>query len=109
MRFRGKGEGHMSKQPLNWRKLPSHLCYLAGPAEKYGGYQFDDRIYDYLTNDMTEQDRVELRTVAERIESDSAEIEAWLDDYNMTVHDEAGLIYFLHHFIALANDGNFLD
>lgn len=99
----------MRKQPLNWTKLPTHLHYLAGPAEKYGRYQFEDRIFDYLMNDMTEQDRVELRAIAERMLPDEPAINAWLDKYNMTVHDEAGLVYFLGHLIALANDGGFLD
>ncbi len=92
---------------LDWSKLPPALRDLSGSAEVYGAYQFDDRIWDFLEN-MTEDERVELRALDERMSRDWDAIERWLDDYRMTEHREAALVYFTAHLLALANDGEFL-
>jgi hypothetical protein len=79
---------------LNWSKLPQSLQYLAGPAEVYGGLQFDDPIYEFLQNRMTADEQAELRALNHRYRQDWDEINRWLDEFPMTKHAEARLVYF---------------
>ena len=37
-----------ARPPLDWTKLPESLRWIAPYAEKYGQYQYDDRIMDFL-------------------------------------------------------------
>jgi hypothetical protein len=89
---------------LDWGKLPQSLRYLAGPAEVYGGYQFDEPIYQFLTERMTEDERVELRALSQRAGQDEEAINRWLDEFSMTEHPEARLVYFTRHLVGTAAD-----
>jgi hypothetical protein len=93
---------------LEWSKLPKEISYLASPAEKYGVYQFEEKIYTFLRG-MSEDDRRELKALLGRIIKDDTPINAWLDEYEITNHREAALVYFMNHLIALANEGGFLQ
>ncbi|MBL8799530.1 MAG: hypothetical protein JNM56_36950 [Planctomycetia bacterium] len=93
--------------PLNWDKLPSGLRYLVVPAEKYGSLQFDEKIYEFGES-MSEADRQALRKVAMQMLESEAEIDQFLNEYRMTEHPEAQLVYFLGHLIALLTDAGFL-
>jgi hypothetical protein len=94
---------------LDWTKLPPDLAYLAGPAEKYGHYQIEDKIFDFLRT-MSEDDKRELTALlAPRTEGEAAQLEEWLDKYRITKHPEARLVYFLGYLLALANEGGFLS
>ena len=81
-------------EKLDWSKLPSSLRYLAGPAEVYGSLQFDDRIYEFLQERMTADEQAELRALSQRYGQDSEAIDRWLDEFRMTKHPEARLVYF---------------
>jgi hypothetical protein len=94
----------MSERELDWTKLPSHLRYLAGPVEKYGKYQFEIRICDYLEQEMTEAEKYELVRLGARMSKDSEAIERWLDEYNMAEHEESGLVYFTMCLLAHGHD-----
>jgi hypothetical protein len=91
-------------EALNWNKLPLALRYLAGPAEVYGGYQFDDPIYEFLQKRMTREEQAELRELSRRMGQDWETIDRWLDEYPMTVHAEARLVYFTGHLVGTAAD-----
>jgi hypothetical protein len=91
---------------LDWNKLPSTLAYLAEPAEKYGRYQFEDKIFEFLRR-MSESERRELIDLMQRSKSQVTEIDNWLDEHRITEHPEARLIYFLEHLLALGNDAGF--
>jgi hypothetical protein len=91
---------------LDWGKLPPHLAYLAAPAAKYGAYQFEDKIYNFLRK-MSANEKQELIELLDRTTKDEAEINAFLDKYPMTKHLEARLVYFLGHLLALGNDAGF--
>jgi hypothetical protein len=93
-------------ESLDWNKLPANLRYLAAPAGKYGRYQFEDRIFDFLRG-MSEDERRELRELLQREIKDEIEVDAWLDQYRMTKHPEARLVYFLGHLLAHGNDAGF--
>jgi hypothetical protein len=93
---------------LDWSKLPPTLAYLVGPAEKYGHYQFEDRIFEFLRG-MSEPDKQELTVLVQRTIPDNDEIDRWLDEYSMTKHREAALVYFFQHLLALGNDAGFFD
>lgn len=96
--------GQQTPESLDWTKLPEPLRYLAIPAEKYGRLQFEDRILDFLENEITETQIQELRDLATRTQRDHEQIERWLDEYNIVKHREAALVYFTEHLIALARD-----
>ncbi len=93
---------------LDWSKLPPALRDLAGSAEVFGEYQFDDRIWEFLET-MTEEERVELRALNERMSRDWDALERWLNDYRITEHREAALIYFTMHLITMAIHGDYLS
>ena len=92
----------------DWSKLPPKLAYLASPAENYGGYQFDDRIYEFLRQ-MSDSQRIELSALNDRMAQDERIINGWLDEYPMTEHAEARLVYFLGHLLAIAYDNGFFS
>ncbi|HZV07146.1 MAG TPA: hypothetical protein VE999_18840 [Gemmataceae bacterium] len=97
------------KRPLDWSKLPEHLRYLAAPAEKYGGLQFDNRILDYLEKRMTEGERGELIELGLNMARDWDDINSWLDKFDFSKHREAELVYFTGHMIGLGNDSGVFD
>ena len=90
--------------PLDWSKLPPSLRYLAGPAEVYGGLQFDDPIYEFLQKRMTADERAELDALSKRYGQDWEAISRWLDEYPMTDHPEARLVYFTGHLLGTGAD-----
>jgi hypothetical protein len=53
----------MSKNKLNWDKLPESLKFLAAPAEKYGHYRYESNIHDYIHNKMTDSNARALRAL----------------------------------------------
>lgn len=77
-------------------RLPTELHYLIGPAEKFGRYQFDDQIAEFLSS-ATESERNELVAVAERfrLNRHDHEFHAFLDQYPITDHEESACLYFL--------------
>jgi hypothetical protein len=81
-------------EELDWEKLPDPLRYLAVPAERYGRLQFDDPIYEFLQERMTPVEQSELRALNRRYKQDWDAINHWLDEYRMTEHPEARLVYF---------------
>lgn len=89
---------------LDWNKLPVSLRYLASPAERYGAYQFDDKILNFLRSRMTVDERAELQALGQRYNQDWEAIDRWLDEYPMTEHREAGLVYFTGHLLGLGGD-----
>lgn len=91
---------------LDWNKLPPNLRYLAAPAEKYGRFQFEDKIFDFLRR-MTNSERIELTALIRQNRTDGHEIDSWLDEHRITIHPEAALVYFLEHLLALGNDAGF--
>lgn len=97
------------KKALDWSKLPVNLRYLAVPAEKYGRYQFDNRILDYLESEMSEEEKVELIAIRKKMAEDFEQISSWLDNYDITIHREASLVYFTGHLLALGNDIGVFD
>lgn len=92
------------KRDLDWSKLPDHLRYLAGFAEKYGRFQFDNRILDYLEKEMTKEEQEELIELGKMMARDWDCINSWLDKYEITRHREAALVYFTGHLLGLGND-----
>ena len=95
-------------EALDWSKLPAPLSYLAGPAEVYGTYQFDNRIFDFLESHMTADERTELQALSKRYGEDWEAINRWLDQYRMTKHPEAALVYFTGHLLALGGNAGLL-
>jgi hypothetical protein len=89
---------------FDWTKLPAELRYLAGPAEVYGPLQFDDPIYDFLRHRMTAEERDELRALSRRFGQDWEAINRWLDEYPMTIHPEARLVYFTGYLLGTGGD-----
>jgi hypothetical protein len=89
---------------LNWLKLPHYIQIFANLFEKYGNFQFDQRIYDYLHHETASQDVEELRRLSELFETHGDSINNWLDQYNMKMHPEARLVYFTRHLVGTACD-----
>ncbi len=98
----------MADKPLDWTKRPADLRYLAGPVTRYGAFQFDNRILDFLENQMTEAERGELRELGRLMARDWDAIRAWLDAHPMTEHREAALVYFTLHMLALGGDAGLI-
>jgi hypothetical protein len=91
-------------EALDWNKLPPPLRYLAGPAEVYGGLQFEDRICEFLQERMTAEEQAELRALNQRYTKDWEAINGWLDEFRMTKHSEARLVYFTGHLLGIGTD-----
>lgn len=91
-------------EPLDWTKLPPALRYLAGPAEVYGGYQFEGRILEFLRERMTADERSELKSLSQQYGRDWEAIESWLDEFRITKHREAALVYFTGHLLGMGAD-----
>lgn len=89
---------------LDWSKLPPSLRYLAEPAERYGRIQFDDRIDEFLQEQMTPDEKVELQALVQRYEQDWKPINQWLNEFRMTEHSEARLVYFTGHLLGTGCD-----
>lgn len=91
------------RPPLDWSKLPPHLRYLAGPAEVYGDIQFENKIYKFLKERMTPDEKEELRALRQRFEQDHEAIYKWVDELSITAHREAALVYFLGHLLDIGH------
>jgi hypothetical protein len=97
-------EVQKTSEVLDWSKLPTSLRYLGGPAEVYGGLQFDDPICQFLKERMTAEERAELQALSRRYGQDREAINRWLDEFPMTAHPEARLVYFTGHLLGMGAD-----
>lgn len=79
---------------LDWTNLPPDLRYLAGPAEKYGKYQFDNEVDEFFGS-ITREEYRELRLLQKKWKEDAMKINKFLDEHDMMKHKEAALVYFL--------------
>ncbi len=100
-------EGFGVAKALNWSKLPPKLAWVALPAERYGHYQFDEPILAFLRA-ATALELVDLRAIQRRWIADHSAIQAWLDEYNMTVHPEAQRVYFTQVLLGMADEARVL-
>lgn len=77
-------------------ELPDELSYLVKPALKYGRFQFDIEILDFLDSASGEQ-LDELAAVAERVRLNEhyPEVSRFLDEYPITDHEQSACLYFL--------------
>ncbi|MBN9520958.1 hypothetical protein J0H58_20955 [bacterium] len=89
---------------LDWSKLPPALAWVAAPAERYGRYQFDERIFDFLRH-ASPTDLADLRAAQRLWMADAPAINAWLDEYRITEHAEARLVYFTQVLLGYADEG----
>ncbi len=94
-------------ESLDWSKLPPELRWLAAPAERYGHYQFDDPIYDFLRG-LDPAERGELQELSRRWGEAFPAIDAWLSAYRMTAHPEARLVYFTGYLLGTGADAGLL-
>jgi hypothetical protein len=94
-------------EKLDWSKLPPELGWLAVSAERYGRLQFDDPIYDFLRG-LNSTERDQLRELGQRWGEAFPEIDAWLDQYTITVHPEASLVYFTLYLLGTGADAGLL-
>ncbi len=83
--------------------LPEQLEYLIEPALKYGRYQFDNEVADFLDR-ATEDDLESLARVAARITKEDGElIGRFLDEYEITDYEESAKLHFLFGLIDAAD------
>jgi hypothetical protein len=84
--------------------LPEELSYLVEPALKYGRYQFDNEIFDFLEH-ATSEEMEELATIAERVllNDHYLQVNRFLDRYDMTGYPEAARLYFLFGVLCYAD------
>lgn len=77
-------------------QLPEALSYLVAPAMKYGRYQFEQEIFQFLEH-ATSDEMEELAMTAERVLANNhyPEVNRFLDRYDLTVYREAANLYFL--------------
>jgi len=94
----------MSETVFDWSKLPVELAFLSATAEKYGRYQFDDRILDFLEHEASSCDIEELLALRSKVKANSWLIDSWLDVHDMTRHREAALVYFTIHLLCLGGE-----
>jgi hypothetical protein len=80
---------------------------VAPPAERYGRYQFDEPILDFLRR-ASPAELEELRAIQRRWSADYPAIDAWLDEYRMTTHPEARLVYFTQVLLGMADESGLL-
>jgi hypothetical protein len=93
---------------VDWSLLPDHLRAMIPWAEKYGSLQFDDPINEYLASIPIEE-IPDLKEAGRFISENWDAIRKLLDDNPMTDSVSSRRIYFLMHFLGLANDRGLLD
>lgn len=78
------------------KTLPPEIAYLAKPAIKYGRYQFDDDIANFLTS-ASKEEFDELKRIADKCKRGGhyVIVNKWLDEHNITQYEEAARLYFL--------------
>ena len=78
------------------RNLPEELHYLIEPAGTFGVYQFDADIFGFLDEASAVQLNM-LAQIAERVRINHhyAQVNAFLDRYPITKHEDAAKLYFL--------------
>jgi hypothetical protein len=83
--------------------LPDTLSYLIGPAMKYGRYQFENQMSQFLEH-ATSDELEELAIIAERVlvNDHYPEVNRFLDRYRITEHEEAANLYFLFNVLDCA-------
>jgi hypothetical protein len=77
-------------------QLPEELSYLVAPALKYGRYQFDQQMLEFLEH-ATADEMDELAAIAERVllNDHYPEVSCFLDQYSIVDYEEASRLYFL--------------
>ena len=88
---------------FHWEKLPLRLRYLGDFAERYGKYQFPAEVAAFFDS-MTDADRNALDDLLVDVERDFDAINEFLDEFNMTKHQESNHLYFLVSLLAQYND-----
>ncbi len=53
---------------------------------------------------LTQAEKLELQALSKKMERDSDVINKWLDEFNITKHREAALVYFTGVLIGLGVD-----
>jgi hypothetical protein len=53
---------------------------------------------------LTQAEKLELQALSKKMERDSDVINNWLDEFNITKHREAALVYFTEVLIGLGVD-----
>lgn len=85
---------------LDWTKLPDGLHFLIDPAVRYRAMRFIEAIEAFMAN-VPQEELDGLRVLQQEIEKNQQMIDRFLDQYDMTVHKEAELVYFLTYFIGM--------
>jgi hypothetical protein len=77
-------------------KLPADMHYLIGPALRYGQYQWDDDIFDFLDR-ASEAEMAELAALAERVlwNGDAPGVTAFLNEHPMTESDDVARLHYM--------------
>ncbi len=79
-----------------YAKLPAELKYLVAPAEKFGNYSSEIQIGEFL-DQAVESDLEELSAIAERyrLNKHARILDAFLDKFRITEHDQSFRLYNL--------------
>jgi hypothetical protein len=85
-------------------ELPAELAYLAEPAMRYGVHHFDAQMDKFLRS-ASKAEMDELSRLAKTVLSNNhyPRVNAWLDEHDMTEHEEAANLYFLFGLMDAAN------
>jgi hypothetical protein len=89
---------------LDWGKLPEPLRFLAVPAEYYGAFQFENEVYEFLQEKMTEAQLADLKQLDQRCSEHWKSIDDWIKRNPISKHPESCLVYFTISLIASAKD-----
>jgi hypothetical protein len=86
----------MEEPPGILLRLPPDLQYLISPAMRYGKYQWDHEIFEFLDS-ASEEEMEELAAIAERVllNDDYPRVLAFLNEYPITGTRESACLYSL--------------
>ena len=88
---------------FDWEKLPVELHFLSIPAERFGGIQFPAEVTECLEH-LTTETKDEFGLLVKQINANPGAVDRFLDEYRMTEHVEARLVYFLWSLLAQYED-----
>jgi len=103
-RLRSRSDKPEIEDPGVLDRLPESLSYLIKPALRYGKYQSENSIADFLESANNHQFN-ELKMLADRVleNRDYSTVLQFLDEYSIEQHEESARLYFL--FLVLDHAG----
>lgn len=86
---------------IDWSQLPDKFIQFVPLFEYYGKFQFESRIFEYLST-LSDEDRKAISSAYILLNPHDDELIEWSDIHNITKSPAAALVYFTSYFMDIA-------